>query len=282
MFISWEKKKGVIAVIFLFISLAIVPSIHANIQSETLDSELVEITMEVCGLSGQTPKTIQLTREQAEKVERLFDEIKIKLNNVETRVEKVKIFNEAIVELDKYGLLVGLDVELAKQMVTWRFQNSGNRMCLIVGRTSETTFYGPGLTILSQIILNLPLYYIKDLYKAFLYFYQIFNICRPINFFGFGHTICMGRYLIDDVSGGSRHSPASGWITTFGLNGLQRWNGSMYGNLSLSNFERYYGLSGTIDYPGIAGFIGLKIDLNWLETNWFYLGSALKVEIEEV
>ena len=66
------KKEMVVAVILLFIGLAFAPSINANVSKASLDSELVEFTTEVCGFNGGK-HTVQLTKEEAGKLEQLFD-----------------------------------------------------------------------------------------------------------------------------------------------------------------------------------------------------------------
>ena len=82
------------------------------------DSGLAEFTTEVCGLPGQEPQTVQLTQEQADEVDRLFEDIRTQLDMVETREEAVEIFNEAIVELDRYGLLGGMSVKQAQKLIS--------------------------------------------------------------------------------------------------------------------------------------------------------------------
>ncbi|GAH55890.1 unnamed protein product, partial [marine sediment metagenome] len=92
------KKLLVVGIIFLFLGLAFAPSINANISKASIESEMVEITTEICGFNGGK-HTVQLTKEEAEEVEQLIDDIERRLDKVETREEAVEIFNEAIVEL---------------------------------------------------------------------------------------------------------------------------------------------------------------------------------------
>ncbi len=150
------KKLLVVGVIVLFLGLAVAPSINADISKASIDSELVEITTEVCGLNGGK-HTVKLTREKSEEVDALFDSIKSRLDKVETREEAEEIFNEAVIELDKYGLLGGLSVEQAQRLVTGGYQdsrvmkiserifsrlqkNNSNYLCLIAGATNGTNF----------------------------------------------------------------------------------------------------------------------------------------------
>jgi len=146
----------VFGVIVLFLGLAIAPSINANVSKASIDSELVEITTEICGIDGVKPHTVSLSKEDAEEVELLIDDIKSRLDNVETREETVEIFNEAIVEFDKYGLLGGLSAKQAQRLITDGYNNlrigeffekanidsniKGNFFCLLAGNTDSTVF----------------------------------------------------------------------------------------------------------------------------------------------
>ena len=93
------KKYLAVVVILLFIGLAFAPSIHANVSKE-----MVEFTTEICGLNGGK-QTVKLTQEEAEEVIQLFSSIEEQLNNTNSMEEAVEIFDEAIVELDRYGAL---------------------------------------------------------------------------------------------------------------------------------------------------------------------------------
>ena len=119
MFFSYKTRLLVFAVIFLFLGITIAPSINANASNKAL----VEFTTEVCGLNGGK-QTVKLTQEEAEEVEILFDSIRERLNAAESIVEAEEIFKEAVVELDKYGLLGGLRVKQAQRLVTSRYKDS--------------------------------------------------------------------------------------------------------------------------------------------------------------
>ena len=108
-----------VAVILLFIGVAFAPSINSSI----IKDELVEFDVEFCGLGKK--HTVKLTKQEAEEVELLFDEIRTKLDNVESRDEAEIIFKEAVVELDKYGLLGGLSVKQIQKLILGNYQNLG-------------------------------------------------------------------------------------------------------------------------------------------------------------
>jgi len=209
-------KKGLaVAVILLFIGVAFAPSINANISKASIDSELVEFTTEVCGLNGGK-QTVELTQEEAAEVEALFDSIRERLNNTETREEAEQIFKEAVVELDKYGLLGGLSVKQAQRLVTGGYQNSrvmktlenlygknqgsldddANVLCLIAGNTSNTMIFGPSMIF--RILINIPIVILITLPAALIY-YMLGICCELLNIYlGVGYFL----YIISEFFGG--------------------------------------------------------------------------------
>jgi hypothetical protein len=152
------KKLFVVGVIGLFLGLACAPSLNAGVSKE---SEQVEFTTEICGLNGGK-QVVKLTQQQAIEVEELFDLIRERLNATESREEAEEIFKEAVVDLDKYGLLGGLSVKQAQRLVIGDYQNSkgeillqeiynkklivdnkSNFLCLLSGESDLTTIIGP-------------------------------------------------------------------------------------------------------------------------------------------
>ena len=194
------KKLLAVGVIVLFLGLAFAPTINANISKASVDSELVEITTEVCGLNGGK-HTVQLTNEEADKLEQLFDVIKKKLDEVETREQSVEILNDAIATLDKYYLLGGLSTEQARRLILGEFyssfssiynyesnentvnNNEENFNCLIAGRSTNIRLFFGRPTILgriSEILLSDEfLQYIAWLQITFPLFYR-FVILPPL------------------------------------------------------------------------------------------------------
>ncbi len=160
------KNFLAVAVIFLLIGLSVAPSINANISKEAL----VEFTTEVCGLNGGK-QTVKLSHKEAEEVEALFDSIRIRLNETDSREEAEEIFKEAVVELDKYGLLGGLSVNQAQRLLSNNFRylrllkhirndlgnpqknNSeiNNMFCLVAGKTTETISKSIGYSVCKGI-----------------------------------------------------------------------------------------------------------------------------------
>jgi len=151
------KKLLVVGVIILFLGLACAPSINANVSKE---SELVEITTKICGLGGGK-HTVQLTKEEAEEVVRLFGHIRDRLDRSETQEESIDIFHWAISQINEKGLLPkGMNVEEIQALMTDKLikndwgklvekssehniqpiDDNENRNCLIAGHTSFSLF----------------------------------------------------------------------------------------------------------------------------------------------
>ena len=272
------KKLLVFGVIVLFLGVAIAPSINANISKASVDSELVEITTEVCGLNGGK-QTVELTQEEAAEVEALFDSIRERLNNTETREEAEQIFKEAVVELDKYGLLGGLSVKQAQRLVTGGYQNLrvmklmeklnsknqgineiNNLLCLVAGQTTYTIRMSfPTLGILGFISF---LYYIQFM-AGFVWPVSIFSVI----YFGYDW---LGHWY--------GQLGANGWVSTRGLNGIKSWEGNnLYGYLPNLIWKWNGNLVRYRWYGGVAGFTGIIIKFTNNEIS--FLGSALKVKL---
>jgi hypothetical protein len=285
------KRILAVGVILLFIGVAVAPSINLSVVKASTDDDLVEVTTQACGIQGYENTTVKLTREQYQDLEQYLVEFRARLNQTSTREEAVPIFKDAVVELDKYGLLPrGMSVEKAQKIVTGGYQKSQdkehiqiskhhksmlnenvNLFCLIAGQSSNTIFI-PFVSRLVALPLILTLMFGQYFFLLFLFFYLIFfnafsismlvgNIF-PVSFFNW---ICFGVDSGIQVPPGYAF-PAQGWVSTIGLNGVKKWNQSFYG---------------TIDYPvlnaGVIDFSGIKLlRLNGTST---YFGSALWVSI---
>ncbi len=244
------KKLHVVGVIVLFLGLACAPSINANISKE---SELVEITTEICGLGGGK-HTAQLTKEDAEEVDRLFENMRLQLNESTSKEEAVEIFNEAVVELDKYGLLGGLSIKQAQKLVNGGYQNlrivklmnkfydrnqrggDENFDCLIAGKTSLTRFEG-GFSF--EALLDMFIHAVinnRGLIAFLLLFSMIIRIFWPIEL-SIGKSISFGHQNWHFELGGEFY-PSKGWIWTNGSNGVKQWDGSFFGQIS--RVEEYW------------------------------------------
>ncbi len=275
------KKYLAVGVIFLFIGLAVAPSINANVSKEAL----VEFTTEVCGLNGEK-QTVKLTQEEAEEVEDLFKSIRERLNATESREEAEEIFKEAVVELDKYGLLGGLSIQQAQRIVSFYNANqrqntesevsdNENAFCLIFGGVTRAYFIGPiplfGIYVNEKIEYERPPLFL--LLCLCLFFLNVvgFPILFPIRL---GSSIGIGyfdNFWMDGGPSGWGSHPSKGWIQTFGINGTKKWNGELIGELDWIPAFLWIDI-----LIGVKGFFGLRIIIR--EKTYFF-GVARKVNI---
>jgi hypothetical protein len=278
-------KKGIICVLvcMLMIISTVVPvsgTIYAKESSQPL-------------IKGNT---------QYIETEKIFNDLKLKLDTVTTKQEALTLFKEAIVELNEHGLLPkGISVGLVQRLTTQRFlhsqflslyqningNNTGNSNCLVIG-IANMTYFRPFPTI-----LGIPLIYrlafenngsnafLLNLLLAGPYFIRTM---QPIKF---GPYACVGGRLKETKNGNvtlDDFRPAVGWIWTYGANGPQKWKGTFYGSLSVKYQNGSY--NGTTyewwDPIGIKGFVGINF-FNFIsfassnEFPSFYIGFAREI-----
>jgi len=301
------KKLLAVGVIVLFLGLACAPSINANISK---DSELVEITTEICGLGGGK-HTVQLTKEEAEEVDRLFQNIRDKLNTTDSREQAEEIFNEAVVELDKYGLLGGLSIEQTQRMLIGRNSNKDTysiakgetNNCIIIGKTTETDFQ----SLLAVFFFHLGLFplnlyvwaIINEYTRIYNFLDKIFNYTQFLPFF----YLCFIGFLCSSLF--SNYNPfaifyrinlgyvkyehevdpeyfySEGWVRTFSIKGPNYYNGPFKGDLPLTGCGYGMGIIAYEPFPAVTGFTGIKIKVKNSDFV-YYLGFAVRVKIEEI
>ncbi|DAC72538.1 MAG TPA: hypothetical protein DSN98_04675 [Thermoplasmata archaeon] len=119
------SKKGLaVFSIILFLGVAVGPCIQNNIAMASSDNNVVEVTMQACGMKGSGPHTVSLTKRQYQNLEQYLVEFSARLNKTATREETVVLFKEAVVELYKYRLLPrGISAEQAQRLVIGNYQN---------------------------------------------------------------------------------------------------------------------------------------------------------------
>ena len=282
-------KSLVVGVIVIFIGIGIQPAI-ATVEPNTSDNDFdyYDVNIEFCGLGKNI--TVQLTKQQLDELYLLFDTIREQLNNTESIEETIKIYNEAIVELDNLGMLGGCDVRQVQELVTGEYQKQGfiklldrmidknqlydeiNIFCLIAGWTTQTMVLPPstmavyGLFIFMNILRNYNFYF-----GFFLILYSFIRLCLTA-YFPLTFTIGSGITLGIGSPFGGNPKPASGWVETIGYYGLKEWEGRFLGRIWT------IALIGTL-YLGVIGFKGIRIRTSKNENTYFYLGFANYVNI---
>jgi hypothetical protein len=252
---------------------------------------MLMITSTVVPISGsifaqETSQPLLKRNTQYNEAEKILKDLKIKLNTVTTKQEAFALVKEAIVDLNKYGLLPkGMNVRQAQRLVD-RVQLSsiflrlfddkkeitaGNANCLVIGITNNTYFRPyPSLIMDIPILYNLAFNSSLRNITCFLALPYLFRTLQP---FKFGpYAIIGGRTkfieqgnITDDIS------PSSGLILTFGSNGFQKWNGSFHGGLNLNYKKFVYNNDTSLelwDPIGIVGFTGI----DFFSTTSFFIG----------
>jgi len=263
------KKCIAVGIILLFIGVAVAPSINSSVVKTYSDNDLIEVTSQACGIQGFGNTTVKLTKEQYQNLEQYLVDFRARLNQTTTRGEAVPLFKDAVVELNKYGLLPkGMSVEKAQKLILKKYPMVSifgsrfrsldeNLFCLVAGSILPIQVYGlfELFFFRTNIFLNLLL--------------SLINFVNPIsigNAFGIG-TLAIGDHY-------HSYNPSKGWVKSVGLYGYQQWNGSLYGQIA--NVERpfHYFFFSYQDFIGIWGFCGFKID------GIFFLGFAIAVGLD--
>jgi len=281
------KKLISVAVVLLFIGLAFAPTINANIGKE----ELVEFTTEVCGMNVRK-QTVKLTQQQADKVDALFNSIREKLNTTESREEAEKIFKEAIVELDKFGLLGGLSIKQAQRLVTGGYQNRKynnvylgshvncsrndtyyNSNCNVFAKHDQETYLFSPLRRFTEKLIEIFLYvkmWISGIVLSYLWFFLFFRDALGLlvinSHIGFGSEF---QYPKEDPL----YRPADGEITTIGDMGEKNWSGTWYGSFQRHDLPYFY-----TSFIGIHGFTGIFLSSKIFGN--IYFGIANEVGLQ--
>jgi hypothetical protein len=292
-----KRKWLAIGIILLFVGVTIAPTINFQVVKASADDDLVEVTTQACGIKGYGDTTVKLTREQYQDLESYLVEFRARLNQTSTREEAVPIFKDAVVELDKYGLLPkGMSVERVQNIVIRNFQNerliqsikkkccdrqlsgSSNFLCLVAGNTTNTQGFGPFYTFIAThglIVGFITIIFNNNGWIAFMssFFSQIRDSKFPLYLYG---HVFFGSYEVHE-HGGNMFIPSEGWIHSYGIFGKRYNSGALYGQIDV-----ILGWSSVINsdcayyYQGIRGFTGLKI---YQSNSYFYLGSCLEVNV---
>jgi len=279
------KKLVVFGIIILFIGIAIAPTINYTTVKASVDNDTIEVTSQACGIKGYGNTTVKLTKQQYQNLQNYLVDFRARLNQTTTRGEAVPIFKDAVVELNKYGLLPkGMSVEKTEKLVIGQNQNknlekiqekliqyhllsldnTSNYNCTIVWEGSPFTFYHPIWILLSPLLWVLGIF--GELLGQILAQTYLFHHIRLLSSIGFGDLYT--------VFGEDHYEPFYGHINTVGLNGNLSWDGPLYG--AIRSVVWANGGGRTEDYIGATGFSGLNIVSK--QGNVIF-GTALHVKI---
>jgi hypothetical protein len=184
------KKLFAIGIIFLFIGVAVAPSINSSVVNPSDD--LVEVTSQACGIQGFGNTTVKLTKAQYQNLENYLVDFRARLNQTTTREEAVPLFKDAVMELDKYGLLPKrMSIEQAQKLVlginSCKFKilqkifdkyykegndNYTNTLCLVIGLVGFAFFW-------SILAIVAGMFYSLGIWAAFPIFFYC-HIVKPV------------------------------------------------------------------------------------------------------
>jgi len=300
---NWMKKSLVVSVILLFIGVAVAPSINQSIVTASQDDDLVEVTTQACGIQGYGDTTVKLTRQQYQDLEQYLVEFRARLNQTTTREEAIPIFKEAVVELDKYGLLPkGMSIEQAQKLVANGYEHQrnlqliekiydknplprsdvDNLFCLVAGKTNSNFILGPikGGCFFTILLMAYIVWYIAGIIES-LGLEKLLEIVEglydvieafylPVRGIPFeiGGFVTFGAvwYRWEEPT---QYTASNGWIYSLGLRGIQSIDGSFYGTIR----EMLFGF-----YVGLSGFTGIVLR-PWGTWDLIFFGSAFRVGV---
>jgi hypothetical protein len=193
------KKLIAVSIIFLFIGVAVAPTINFTVVKASNNNDLVEVTTQACGIKGYGDATVKLTRQQYNELQQYLIEFRARLNQTSTREEAVPIFKETVVELNKYGLLPkGMSISQELNLITGgssylinqhkskfvntfrrvidsnsRFQNFFCLLYIQANRLSGIEEMGPLYTVAGMLVFMAPdIFFSGHFFLAFLCFYS--------------------------------------------------------------------------------------------------------------
>ncbi|UCF49086.1 MAG: hypothetical protein JSU91_04870, partial [Thermoplasmatales archaeon] len=272
----------------------------ATVEPETIDADYYDVNVEFCGLGKN--HSVQLTQQQLDELELIFETLREQLNNTESKEETIQIYNNAIESLNDLGLFGDCSIEEVKQLVNSEFQNlrinrlteilknyyqdiNCNLFCYIAGETTDSFFFPKSSISLMRFLLLLDLFIVPFLPRELMILIAVIFLCTMVPYntireimtfyvpISLSHAIGFGGYYGEIYKGSAA---ANGWVHTFGLFGKKDWNGSFYGQMT------YVATFFLASYIGAVGFKGIKIkmDSSPLEIVFYYLGFANYVNID--
>ena len=273
------SKGIVLGIIFLFVGVGIQPAFAAD-QKEYFDIEYNDVNLELCGLDKEY--TVKLTEQQLMEIDVLFESIKDDLDNVKTQEETVRIYNDAIAKLDRYGLFSDCSITQVQNLIIGKYLKSSNNhvlhklyknkmssdenvFCLICGHTDNTLF----IPMISMLLFRLcPIIKSEELQIA-AFMGGIFRFVLSellLGYYRFNNPFALGSGIM----------LGSGWVETLGLFGLKSWAGTLYGQIYVFSTVKE-------QYCGATGFTGIKILKRPYASSeypdYYYLGFANHVHI---
>ena len=296
-----STKVFTIGAVLLFLSLALHPFVSTSTNT------VRHLTVEIDSMTGVQRKNVTVSDPDVQKVKQLFAQMNAQLDTVTSEREKLLIFQDAVRQLARLGVLGDLSVEQAQRLVTQWYRPCSsmyseklgtylvnkNTFCLVSGRTNYT-FSTHRFTTWMEYGGAL-LFFIGGSLSYGLYGHPFFALLLlSWMALGFGMYLLgdalatradMNPFALADVFGirfvesdnpDIRYAP--GWVKTIGLLGSKTWEGELVG--TLPDMKIHNGPYVEV-FPAVWGFSGIKIGLNEDGSEKSYLGSAILVGLDE-
>jgi hypothetical protein len=299
---SMLRKWSTVGIVLLFIGVAVAPSISPAVKKTSTGESFYEVTSQAYGINGFGNTTAKLTKQQCQDLEQYLIDFRARLNQTTTKKDVVPLFKDAVVELDKYGLLPkGMSVEQAFKLTT-RYAMSpmtrnksvssrdsngtSNIYCLIAGFSTLCLLSGiitTGLELLLNWYLHshyfppygVPPFFALTLEVILISMLIVRNHIPLISTF-LSLLSVLGVLTFGLSTPETVPIPAHGWLNSYGLLGPKKFFGFFYGTVP------YPVINDQITaYTGAFGFTGLKILFPGTGYMSFFLGGALSVSINE-
>ena len=228
------KKILSLGVILLFVGLALAPYMVAKHSVEFIDKK-IPVTLEVYRNDDIITHTVPISQNKLSKFMLVFKDIKQRIENITTKEETINIFNDAVIELDNFGLFPDtITIEEVQHMINNYYKieeskiilnknNSGdygkNLFCFLAGE-SECMVFGP----ISIITFPLAVLWFANLlggYDLSLILTLFWIIFWASFIFGLYNILPVGYLILIN------YVPLydNCWLSIIGLRGIQRFSG---------------------------------------------------------
>ena len=209
-----------------------------------------------------------MTYEKILELETFLKNLCLELEKANSREETINIYNKGLLKLNKFCLIEDKNLKLAQNLITARYKKSQshplqmddneNKLCLVIGKTTNTIIDGIPFRIIASIIDNAESGLLQLFLLPFLILTDLIDDYRPI---------LLNALIYWGAS--NQGWGGNGWVWTLGMNGIKSWEGYFLGKIQTTSTF----------YTGIVGFTGINIKVNSSSRTNFFLGFARHVKI---
>lgn len=261
------RKWLVIGIVFLFITISLESAVNFFAVKASENNDILEVTTQVCGIQGIGSTTVKLTRQQYKKLEQYLVDFKAQLNQKTTREEVVLLFNQAVVNLNMYGLLPkGISVKQAQKLVSGKLflmkvLNLWKNICL--SRNKNLAISNDVLNIFCYVYAHTQYSFEDNIWVLLGFTLRLLHSKYGLKIFNF-----LGSLFFEY----SQFKPCRFmnvvWVAGPGIGGITY----SYFTLGLLGIN-----IGSDDFDSAYGFSGIKINLDYSQMESIYFGFSLVV-----